>query len=175
MFFAKPSWKVLYCKESSAQIIHSSGTIIHGFQKTKFSFTTAISPDTDYGKSKLLGDNNINESGCKAAIIRFGGVFGNDGPNHLGINTAINDAQLGIQPELVGQGKALRNYIFVEDAAKAIMTCINDKLHGTFYADGGGKLSIKSMLECIREEIIPDKEIEVVPGMKEKIKLWNLA
>jgi dTDP-4-dehydrorhamnose reductase len=163
-----PSLFAEYCKKSNAKLIHSSGTIVHGFQNTEFSINTIEAPDTDYGKSKLLADKNILASGCYAAIIRFGGIFGSNGPAHLGTNKAINDAKLGIAPRLVGGGKGLRNYIFVKDAAKAIMTSIDISLQGVFYAGGGETLSIRAMLEHIRDEFIPNKEIEILPGSEGK-------
>jgi len=154
-----------YCKKTRGHLIHASGSIVHGFQHSKYSQDTPLHPDNNYGKSKLIADEFIQASGCKSAIIRFGGIFGLNGPSHLGINRAINNAAKGIVPELHGNGEGRRNYIFVEDAARIVPHLIEQKSTGIFYA-GGEKLSLATMLDQICEKLLPDEIVEKKSGPK---------
>ena len=54
-----------------------------------FSNKISYNPDTEYGKSKLVGDLNIMKSNCFYSILRFPGIYGFSGPGHLGINVSI--------------------------------------------------------------------------------------
>lgn len=143
-----------YCRKHDAHLVQASGTIVLGFYNTNYSTNTPERPDTDYGTSKLLAEKMIMASGCNYAIIRFGGIFGINGPEHLGINRAIKQAQNGILPKVVASGAATRNYVFVEDAAAMIEKSIADKLCGIFMA-GGETISIKGMLQAICDEWLP--------------------
>lgn len=103
-------------------------------------------PINTYGETKLLADQAIRLSQCKHTIVRFGGIFGKNGPKHLGINNAINDAISGKVPVVIGKGEALRNYIYVGDAAKLLMYCLENSIMGLHYAGSHESISIKQML-----------------------------
>jgi nucleoside-diphosphate-sugar epimerase len=152
-----------YCKKMGGHLIQASGSIVHGFQHSKFGQDTPLHPDNNYGKSKLIADEFIQASGCKSAIIRFGGIFGLNGPSHLGINRAISNAAKGIVPELHGNGDGRRNYIFVEDAARIITHLTEQKSTGIFYA-GGETLSLATMLDQICEKLLPGKTVDKKSG-----------
>lgn len=46
----------------------------------------------------------IKMSDVSHAILRIGGVFGKDGPHHLGLNKSIDNAFKGITPIVYGGG-----------------------------------------------------------------------
>jgi nucleoside-diphosphate-sugar epimerase len=154
-----------YCKKTDGKLIQASGSIVHGFQHSIYSLDTPLRPDNNYGKSKLIADEFIQASGCASAIIRFGGIFGLNGPSHLGINRAINNATKGIVPKLHGSGEGKRNYIFVEDAAKIVLHLIEQKSSGIFYA-GGETLSLSTMLDQICGKLLPGKVVDKKSGPK---------
>ena len=136
-----------FCKKKQIHLIQASGTIVHGVKKI-YSKRTKLSPINDYGKSKLKGDLFIKKINCKHTILRFGGIYGKNGPKHLGLNKFIN---LALKKKIIkfnGNKKSKRNYIFVKDAAKIILFCIKNKKFGTFYI-GGKTLSFKEMLKKI--------------------------
>jgi UDP-glucose 4-epimerase len=116
---------------------------------------TPIRPDTDYGKSKVLAEELISASGCKAAMVRLGGIFGRRGPDHLGLNRAIRAAAEGRPPTVVGTGRALRNYIHVDDAAEALAQAAVSGLTGTHLLAGSQVLSIADMLQAVCDAYLP--------------------
>ena len=136
-----------FCKRKNAHLIHVSSIAVNGIKK-KYSRKTKYNPINHYGKSKLKGDNLIKETNCKYTILRFGGIYGKNGPKHLGINKSINFALKGKTIIFNGNKKSLRNYIFVKDAANIILNCMNNKMYGIFYL-GGEIVSFEMMLKII--------------------------
>ena len=161
--FLAPAIMAAYCKSAGAYLVHTSGTIVHGFQYTRFNIETPCEPNLDYGVSKLLADKAIVASGCRAAIVRFGGIFGNKGPSHLAINKAIEQAKMGVRPKLFGAGLSKRNYVYVEDGAAMIAKCLDSQMEGIFYA-GGEVISIADMLNTICNVFCPGDHPQVVEG-----------
>lgn len=152
-----------YCATSAALLIQASTVAVHGLQTTRLAADVPVAPDTDYGQSKWLGEQNVRASGCDSAVIRFGGIFGNGGPSHLGINRSIGAARLGQRPVLIGSGRARRNYIYVDDAAAAIETAIDQRLTGVFYGAGETR-SLRDMLQSICDVWLPGQSPEMKPG-----------
>ena len=116
-----------YCSLNYKYYIHASSISVNGFHNKFFSNKTTCNPDTPYGKSKLIGDFNVIKSGCFYSLLRFPGIYGFKGPDHLGINVSIKNALNNKKPVLLGKGSAKRNYIFVDDAAKIIINLIKKK------------------------------------------------
>jgi len=76
---------------TDAQFIFSSAAIVCGVKAEQITRDTPVDIDTDYGKSKWLAEELVIESGAKHCILRIGGVFGFNGPDHLGLNRIIID------------------------------------------------------------------------------------
>ncbi len=158
-----PALMANYCAETGAVLIQASSSSVHGFEHSSLNKDTALNPNSPYAKSKLLADQFIQSSGSRHAIIRFGGIFGPNGPAHLGINNTIKNAARGIPPKLVGNGDGKRNYIFVDDAAALIAHVVKQEMLGLFYA-GAEVLKISTMLEQICETWMPGKVVERTTG-----------
>jgi len=153
-----------YCKQKRLFFVHTSGILVHGFLHKIYNISTELSPDTVYGESKLLADDVIEASGCESSILRLGGIYGENGPIHLGINRAIADAKNKIKlPQIVGTGDAKRNYIYVKDAAQAIYECAEKRISGIQYL-GGEVKTMKDMLTDISEIFMPGLQPEHIEG-----------
>ena len=152
-----------YCRANGAHLVQASTIAIHERRAARIGPDTPGSPETDYGRSKWLAEQAISASGCRSTVIRFGGIFGSDGPDHLGLNRAIRQARAGDKPTMVGQGSARRNYIYVEDAAAVVTTCVRHALTGVFYA-AGETMTIRGMLQAICDLWLPGEVPRVVDG-----------
>lgn len=159
-----PSVLADWCGSNNSYLLQISGTLVYGTSVTTVVESALETPDTDYGISKLLADQMIRASGATAGIIRFGGIFGGGGPDHLGINRAIRMAKSGELPELIGSGAARRNYIHVVDAAKLLRFCINNRLEGVHIAGGKEVLSVKKMLQIICDIYLDGQHPKRVDG-----------
>lgn len=138
-----------WCLDNGSHLIQISGSIVNGNSTTLFNSNTKEEPINYYGQTKLLADNAIQLSQCSHLIVRFGGIFGKGGPEHLGINRAINQAELGNTPIVFGQGNALRNYIHVQDAAKLLVYCLDRHIRGVHYSGSQQVISIRQMIDDI--------------------------
>ena len=112
-------------------------------------------------KSKLKAETFIREINCKYAILRFGGIYGKNGPSHLGINKFITDAFANKKIHFYGNPQTLRNYIFVNDAARAIVNCMKHKVIGAFYV-GGQIQTFEKMLNKIVKIINKNKKVNFI-------------
>ena len=144
-----PAVLAAWCLDNSAHLIQVSGSIVNGNTVNHFSSDSIELPINYYGKTKLLADQAIRLSQCSHTIVRFGGIFGEGGANHLGINNAINQAKIGNIPTIVGKGSALRNYIHVQDAAKLLIYCLGNEVIGTHYSGTHQSVSIAQMINDI--------------------------
>lgn len=133
----------------SSLMVFASAAIVCGSKSAVISDLSVAQPDTPYAESKLLAEDCIKASGCDSTIMRIGGIFGNKGPNHLGLNRVIKDAKKGVPPHIYGNGEGKRNYIFVEDLAALISNAIEHKIVGTYVVGGQEDLSIHQMMQII--------------------------
>ena len=147
-----------YCSLNYKYYIHASSISVNGFHNKFFNNKTTCNPDTLYGKSKLIGDFNVIKSGCFYSLLRFPGIYGFKGPDHLGINASIKNALNNKKPVLLGKGSAKRNYIFVDDAAKVIVNLIKKKTKGIFYL-GGQTVTFEKMFNDIYNLWFPNFKI----------------
>jgi UDP-glucose 4-epimerase len=146
-----------YCKNNNKHLIHASSISVNGINSL-YNYKTKLNPINIYGKTKLIAEKYIQKSKCNYSIIRFAGIYGKDGPSHLGINNFIKKAINKKRLIFSGNPKSERNYIFVKDAAKSIVNCMNKKKFGIFYL-GGETQNFETML----------KKINLILGSKKKI------
>lgn len=136
-------------KEMGAFMLFASSVMVHGSRAELITARSPIDADTPYGRSKWLGEALIDAAAVSHCILRMGGLFGLNGPNHLGINKAIQATLLGQSPAVVGQGLARRNYLYVRDAAQAIADALDKRCTGVHLLAGPDVLTIRNMVETI--------------------------
>ena len=166
-----PGLLAQWCAQEGAHLIHASTIAVHGRTITQIDDTTPVNSDTDYARSKLLAEDLIRASNCRSTIIRFPGLFGRNGPTHLGINNAIRCAHENQIPTIIGRGSGRRNYLFVEDAAAIIEHCISQDLTGLFWAGGSQSLSIREMMGSICDVLLPGRTPNHVDGYEARDQL----
>ena len=149
---------VAMAKHMNAHFVFASAALVAGASACHIGRATADNPDSPYMSSKLLAEHVIQASGVKAAILRIGGVFGLNGPNHLGINRAIQSVLEGNPPIVSGDGRVLRNYIYVKDVAAIISDVLRRDISGTHLVAGSESLSVDDMLKSLCEVFLPGAE-----------------
>lgn len=138
-----------------APLVFASGSIVHGIAAASIDADSPVAPDTPYGMTKRLGEKLIAASGAAHCILRIGGIFGIDGPSHLGMNRALAGARRGDTPTMIGSGAARRNYVYVEDVAAGIVFALDNDLRGTHLLAGSEVLSIAEMLRSVCDVFLP--------------------
>ena len=138
---------------------------------------TPVNPENHYSLSKYLAEEVIKTYLDNYSILRICGIYGLDGPEHLGVNRAISSAvHSKIVPDLKGPGKAKRNYICVHDVAQWILYLVNNYKvvpHSTepgikeiLYLAGPEVLTIEDYLKLIMETILPGMELKKIDGLE---------
>ena len=142
-------------RDWNARLVFASTAIIHGAKMERIESHSPVLLDTPYARSKWLGEQLIVTSHARHCVLRIAGVFGLNGPAHLAINKAIQDADKGKAPTLMGYGRAVRNYVYVNDVAQAIVYSLRAGLDGIHLLGGQEILSIADMLRAICDEFLP--------------------
>jgi len=158
------------CMNTNALLIFSSAAIIHGVENEAITKESSLDPDSNYGQSKYLAEELIRISGARSCILRIGGVFGLNGPNHLGLNVSITEALDKISPILYGSGKAYRNYIYLWDVVSCVEYVINNSIEGVHLLAANEKISIKSMIN----EICKILGSGINPNMLNRVDVKNM-
>ena len=133
----------------NALLVFSSAAIIAGAHSEIIADQSPLSPDIPYAQSKVLAEECIRASGASALILRIGGVYGLNGPKHLGLNRVIDEAIHGIAPTIYGDGSGKRNYIFVDDLAALIGSALQGNKQGVHVVAGPETLTIHEMMQAV--------------------------
>lgn len=168
-----------YAERGNAYFIFASTVGVHGSKPREFDDTTPINPENNYAMSKYLAEVIIETFTSNYAILRIGGIYGLDGPAHLGLNSAITDAFYKKEiPTIRGAGKAKRNYICVYDVARWILYLLGRyevsgskakiKFRETLYLAGPEIMTIGNYLQDVAGILLSRDDINHVDGPEDK-------
>lgn len=155
---------VQWAKKNGSKFVFASAALICGETNTHITAGCPMNTRNDYLYSKWLGEEIIKMSGIPHAILRISGIFGKNGPSHLGINKAIDAALNGTPPVQYGQCKGKRNYIYVKDLCQIIRFCLEQNITGTHLVGGPEPVAIAEMLNTICKHLLPGQTPEHRPG-----------
>ena len=153
-----------FTRKRNAHLIFASTAIIAGLHSEEISASSENRSDTPYARSKELAELCIEASGVSSTVLRIGGVFGNNGPSHLGLNRTIQEALAGNSPQIFGTGSGKRNYIYVEDLAVIIVQAIKSRSIGSHLVSGHDVLSIAEMFQSVCEVFELNSAPHACPG-----------
>jgi nucleoside-diphosphate-sugar epimerase len=155
---------VQWAKQHNSYFVFASAALICGERNPYITAGCVLNTDNDYLYSKWLGEEIIRMSGIKHAILRISGIFGKDGPTHLGINNAITAALQGTPPVQYGDGNFKRNYVYVKDLCNMIKHCLDNTIEGTHLVGGSQANTIAEMLGIICDVLLPGEKPGIRPG-----------
>ena len=109
------------CAEINSVLIHvSTDYVFDGLARVRYTESAQPNPQSVYGKTKLLGELAIQESGCDHLIIRTAWVFSEYGNNFL--KTMLRLGKERDKLSIVGDQVGCPTY--AQDLAKAIVTIL---------------------------------------------------
>ncbi len=135
------------------KIIYSSSGAVYGNTRNLKSYENDnLCPNTDYGFTKTCAENLIkmysDGSGLEYIILRFPNVYGED--NNKGV---IFNFLKGIRDNgkvtVYGDGSAVRDFLYVDDACRAIVASLNYPNSDIFNISGISALSINDLLQIL--------------------------
>ena len=165
-----------YAKAHNAYFILASTVGIHGSKHAQISKDTPVAPENHYAVSKYLAEQVVQTVVNDSCILRISGIYGLDGPDHLGLNRAINEVFYRKKPpSLMGSGKIRRNYICVTDVARWILHLLmqrsgdkectgKERGNKILYLAGTEVLSIEKYLKTIVDVLLPGKKLIRLEG-----------
>jgi dTDP-glucose 4,6-dehydratase len=133
-----------------------------------FNEETPYSPNSPYAASKAASDHLVRAYGETYGLpFTITNCSNNYGPYHLpekAIPLFITNALDGKQIPLYGDGKSVRDYLYVEDHCRAIDLVIHEALPGSTYCVGGGAERDGTQLAATILDLLglPDTMIEFV-------------
>lgn len=144
-----------FARRRGIRFIFASSALVAGARTNLIARDSLPNADTPYAQSKWIAEALIAASGVSGAILRIGGIFGFNGPSHLGLNRAIHAVLAGERPQMMGDGAPRRNYIYVKDAAATIVDVLQRGISGTHLVAGSEILSVEKMLKALCAEFLP--------------------
>lgn len=126
-----------------------------------------------YAISKYVGElmveDQLQKSTVSYAIARVADVYG---PNQrIGelIKKIVKNMKINVSQEIYGSGIRQRDYIYVEDAARALVYISSHHLEGIYNVSTGVGTSVREMIECA-ESIVKCgiEQVEIAEGREDK-------
>lgn len=156
---------VYWAHRQNSHFLFTSAALIAGSQNPHITINLGLelNTDNDYLYSKWLAEEIIRMSGISHTILRISGIFGKDGPHHLGINKAIAGALRGKPPVQYGGGNIKRNYIYVRDLCNIIKFCLDHRVEGWHLVAGSRVNTMAEMLQTICDILLPGAKPEIRP------------
>jgi len=148
------------CKKYNVKMLYASTCSVYGENVGRFSFEDdkTVVPISLYGKTKLISEKAIKDSGCNYIILRLGTLFGLSHRMRfdLAINLFIAKALSGEKITIFG-GDQWRPFLHVKDAAEAFAQAINWEKNEVYNTALGNYTileiarKISSILDCSYE------------------------
>lgn len=106
-------------------------------------------PTTPYGISKLAAENYLRTLFPESVILRLGNVYG---PRLEGGLSArmIRHFKFGDEFQIYGDGRQARDWVYVEDVARAVKLAMTGKL-GTYNIGKGKRISVNEVARAMEE------------------------
>ena len=136
--------------------VSSGGTVYGNVDATPILESVHLEPCSIYGHSKKVTESYVrfyaNMLKIDASILRVSNPFG-PGQNpsrRQGIVAVAIDCLLNNKVfDIIGDGSAVRDYVFVEDVAEGIVRALDAGCTGTINISSGVGLSVLQMLELV--------------------------
>jgi dTDP-glucose 4,6-dehydratase len=157
------------CRKSGVRFEQISTDEVYGSRvEGSFMETDALNPSSPYSASKGAADLLVNAYhvtyGLDVTVTRSTNNFGpNQHPEKL-IPRLITNALRGKRLPIYGTGENVRDWVFVEDNCRAILTVLEKGEKGQIYNIAGGneRKNIEIACEVLRRLSLPETMVEFV-------------
>lgn len=158
------TYTVLECvKESGCRLVHISTDEVYGevgLDETSNSETSVLNPTNPYSATKagaeLLVKAYGHSFGIPYVITRGNNVFGPKQYPEKVIPAFIDAMMKGNPCRIHGEGRSRRNFIYVDDVSRAVMTVLQHGKNGTVYNIGTrNEYSVLEVFDILRDLVNP--------------------
>lgn len=155
------------CGDSGAVLVHySTDFVFDGRNSTPYKEDDEPCPINSYGRSKLLGENEVITAGCEYLIIRTQWLFGPHGKNFVFaiVDRLKKERKISVVDDQIGCPT------YTVDLAEATMKLIGRNQRGIFHFSGEGEVSWYGFATRIAELSIPE-DVEITPVKSSEFSL----
>lgn len=147
----------------NARMVMASTSAVYMDAPSMFLEQSPCLPNRPYGISKYAAERYLEWSGLSYAILRYGNVYGPRqvpvGENQI-VPRAL-DGLIGGKPfSVYGDGTHSRDYVFVEDVARANVAALESTATGIFNISTGVTTSVNTVLATLEELTGVHKDFE---------------
>ncbi len=166
-------------KHGAKRIVYASTCAVYGMpQSLPISEGHPTNPLSPYGKTKLLGEKEINSVAANRAILRYSNVFGprQNPKGETGVISIFANQMISARNPKIFGGNQTRDFVFVKDVVKANLLAFKKIEGGTFNIGAGKETSVNKVFDLLKKETgfeghaIHAKELE---GEMKRIALNN--
>lgn len=157
-----------------AYFVFVSSISVYGVQQyTPIDEMHPTAPFLLYGVTKMAGENYcramVEHYGCKGLVLRLSDLYGPRDGRKCAVVNFLNNVIKGEPLSIRGDGKQIRSYLFVADAAEAVVCALsNFKPGGVFNITGQDSISILQLAELAQRvggrqvpvNFVPDSELD---------------
>ena len=148
-------------KNDISMFVFSSSCAVYGDAKPPITLETKLNPISIYGKSKMLAEEMILNSGLNYRILRYFNVYGprqrDDSPYSAVIPIFFRKLLAGLPPTIYG-GKQTRDFIHVDDVVSANITALRGGGEPIQNIGTGRATSVAELLQQIQHIMMQNDE-----------------
>ncbi len=138
-----------------AAVVFSSSLHVYPLHAVAHTESTAPAPANVYGLSKLLAEGLLGDTAPKAVSLRFCNVYGARARPYYnsGVATFFDMARKREPIRVHGDGSALRDYLYVDDAVRALWRAVELAVDGqgsVYNVASGEPTSVVGLLSALR-------------------------
>jgi UDP-glucose 4-epimerase len=139
-------------QEGGKKVVFSSSAAVYGEADHLVQENDALRPQSPYAENKGEGEQMLLESGLPVCILRYFNVYGpGQSPAYAGVITAfIRSALNGDDLVIYGSGEQVRDFVYVDDVARANIVAMESVASGKVFNIGSGtRTSIRELAEKV--------------------------
>lgn len=153
-----------FAKTSDSKVVFASTSSLYGCLPVPQSETMKVRPFDGYTRARFeierLAREHSKNTGLSSVGLRLFSVYG-PGEEHKGIYANIISQflwkmQKGGRPQIYGDGRQTRDFIFVDDVVTAFMNAMEHDGSGIFNIGTGVRTSFNQVVDMLNEAIGKD-------------------
>ncbi len=158
-------------RREDAKVVYASSVAVYGEPKTlPVSEDHPVRPTNVYGSTKLAGESILlgysGNYGLPVVSLRFFNVYGphmKPGPYAGVIYKFLEMLRDGRPLRIEGDGKQTRDFVYVEDVARAVVLALESDETGVYNVGTGREISILDLARMLSDLTGRDTGLEFAP------------
>lgn len=155
------------------RIVYSSSSSVYGAAESYPTRTSAVPrPLSPYGVTKLAAEALVGAyalgQGVPAVSLRYFSVYGPGQRPDMAIHRIIEAALTGRPFRVLGDGRQVRDFTFVDDVVRANVLAATSPMsakHEIFNVAGGGEISLLDLIAAVEQILGKPVPLERVAAM----------